>query len=101
MRTLYLAANPVDARLAADFLAGHGIAVHIFDEFAWGGRGDLPVDQFPRLMIEDESQYERGRALLKQYERGVPGAPPWTCPNCAEGVDRGFDLCWNCGGERP
>lgn len=101
MRTVYLAADPVDARLAADFLAAHGLRVHIFDEFAWGGRGELPMDQFPRLVIDDEALYERARALLVQYERGVPGAPAWTCPACGETVDRGFDLCWNCRHERP
>lgn len=100
MRTVYLAANPVDAQLAADFLLDHGIATRVFDQYAWGGRGELPMDQFPRLVLEDEACYERARRLLAQYERGVIAGPPWCCRGCHEQVDGGFELCWNCGQPR-
>lgn len=28
-------------------------------------------------------------------------SPPWVCPACGEASDGTFDLCWNCGAERP
>jgi uncharacterized membrane protein YvbJ len=24
----------------------------------------------------------------------------WTCPNCGEPIDDGFDACWKCGAAR-
>ena len=27
--------------------------------------------------------------------------PPWACPACGEASDGTFDVCWNCGAERP
>lgn len=27
-------------------------------------------------------------------------APAWTCLTCREGIEAGFDACWNCGTDR-
>lgn len=30
-----------------------------------------------------------------------PEGPEWTCSGCGENNPANFELCWNCGGERP
>jgi len=47
---------------------------------------------------EDAQIVMDAHALDVQTEE--PGQP-WTCPNCGEEIDGEFDLCWNCGAERP
>lgn len=53
----------------------------------------------------DRSDEQRARAFLQSWSgRELPPpatAEPWTCPGCGEIIEPTFDLCWNCGGERP
>jgi hypothetical protein len=97
MRQVYLASDPVEAEIVKDYLAAHGIAAHVFGAFIWGGRGDIPVDQFPRVMIEDDAQHERARELLATYEQARGEGAAWRCPGCGEHVDGPLNACWSCG----
>lgn len=100
MNTLYLAADPVEAHLLRDYLAARGIEVALPDLHAWGGRGDLPVNLYPRLLLRDESQRPAALAALAEWERPVHDREDWRCA-CGETSPTTFERCWACGNERP
>lgn len=96
MLTVYRAANPLEASLVRDYLAEHGIEAVCLDPYAWGGHGELPATEFPRVAIRDAALADRARALIAMYERPASGGD-WTCPGCGEVQTAAFALCWNCG----
>lgn len=81
MRTLYEAANGLEARLLHDLLAQEGVPARIYGEFLQGGVGELPVAGLVRLMV-DERDYAAGRALIARWESGLTHADwndaPWS-----------------------
>lgn len=99
MPALYLAADPVEAQLVADYLAQHEIAVRIDGAFLWAARGELPLE-YPRLYLLDPADETRARALLREYERRALIHSIWRC-GCGQDVPQHFELCWNCGLDRP
>jgi hypothetical protein len=101
MREVYLASDPVNAEIIKDYLVSHGIAAHIRGATLWGGRGDLPADCYPRVWVNQSSDFAQARELLQQFETGQAGAAPWQCQNCDESLSGQFTACWNCGCERP
>lgn len=101
-REVYLASDPVNAEIAKDMLASHGIAARVRNQYLWGGMGDLPANVYPSVCVEDPADYAAARALIRAFERGpVEGGSTWRCPNCDEELDAQFDQCWNCQTERP
>lgn len=100
MRTVYLAADPVEAEIVKNLLLHEGIACRVIGQYSFAGRGDLPVDIYPRLLLEDDSRYAEARALIHHWERGPEPAPDWTCDTCGESVDGVFGACWNCSASR-
>lgn len=96
MSSLYQAADPLEAEILKDYLAAHGIGVHILDGHAWGGRGDLPANIYPRLALQDERDEARARDLLRQYERNAHNPWQWRCA-CGELSPDNFSVCWACG----
>lgn len=98
---LYLAANPVEAQLLRDHLAGAGIEVEIRGAYAWGATGELPfAETYPRLHLRDPREWDRARALLRAYEQGAATQPQWRCHRCQELCPGTFEICWNCHGPR-
>ena len=81
MRTLYEAANGLEARLLHDLLAQEGVPARICGEFLQGGIGELPAAGLVRLMV-DERDYAAGRALIARWESGPAHADwndaPWS-----------------------
>src|SRR5690606_18757888 len=57
MKTLYQAANAVEAHMLADYLKQEGLSAHVLGEHLQGAVGELPAAGLVRLMIPDE-QYE-------------------------------------------
>ncbi|MGH8462345.1 MAG: DUF2007 domain-containing protein [Stenotrophobium sp.] len=100
MNTLYVAADPIEAEILRGYLAAHGIATSVFGSFAWSGRGDLPVDIYPRLQLQDERDHDRARQLLAQYEQHAHVHSIWRC-GCGECSPAYFEACWNCGASPP
>ncbi|MGH8506785.1 MAG: DUF2007 domain-containing protein [Stenotrophobium sp.] len=100
MRTVYVAADPFEAEILKAYLAEHRIAVTVFGSYAWSGRGDLPVDIYPRLQLQDERDHDRARQLLEQYEQRAHEHSIWRC-SCGEPCPLHFESCWNCGKDRP
>ncbi|MES1924520.1 DUF2007 domain-containing protein [Salinisphaera sp. T31B1] len=101
-REVYLAADPVNAEIAKDVLAGHGIAAHVRNQYLWGGMGDLPANVYPSVWVDDEVDFAAAKALIRRFERGaLAHGRPWQCPNCGENLDAQFEQCWNCQAVRP
>ena len=98
---VYLAPDPVNAEIAKDYLGSYGIAAHVRGQYLWGGIGQLPVDVYPTVWVDDGADYERARALISRFESGATGGRPWDCPNCGERLAGPFDACWKCGTPRP
>lgn len=99
MAALYLAADPLEAEILRSYLAEHGVAVRVLGGFAWGGRGELPADAWPRLELADARDAERARELIRRYERGRHAHAQWRC-GCGESSPVTFETCWQCGAER-
>jgi hypothetical protein len=100
VHSVYLAADPIEASIVCDYLREHGIDAHCLDQHAWGGRGELPVNAFPRVAVSRESEVARAKALIKEYEKPNT-TPAWRCPACGERVEGQFAVCWNCGAQAP
>ncbi len=99
MTTLYLAADPLEAHLLRDFLAERGIEVDLLDLPLWGGRGELPVNLYPRVRLRNPRQQEAAVAALAEWTRRG-GTEEWRC-RCGEPVPDSFETCWACGQARP
>ena len=101
MKEVYLASDPVQANMIKDWLAQHRIRAKVFGEFAWGARGELAADGYPKVMLEDERDYELARQLIEEFQRPDPLAASWICPECAETIEPEFSVCWQCGAAHP
>lgn len=101
-REVYLAADPVNAEIAKDLLAGHGIPAHVRNQYLWGGMGDLAANVYPSVWVDDDVHFDAARELIRRFEAGpLVDGRPWQCPECGEYLDAQFDICWNCGSLKP
>lgn len=73
MRTLYEAANAIEAHMLVDLLKREGMTAHIHGEALQGAMGELPAAGLVRLVI-DEATYERARAVIGAWESEQPAA---------------------------
>jgi hypothetical protein len=71
MKTIYEAANAIEAHMLQDLLKQDGIAAHIHGEYLQGGMGELPAAGLVRLAV-DEADVDRARALLTSWEQAQP-----------------------------
>lgn len=104
MHPLYQARDRIEAQLLRDFLDRHLVRAVVLRDHLSGAAGGLPADIYPTVWVVEDEDLELGRELLARFQadlaRRGPGAT-WTCPGCGETLEGGFDLCWNCGRERP
>jgi hypothetical protein len=68
MKTLYEAANAIEAHMLADLLEQQGITAHIHGEALQGAIGELPAAGLVRLVVDDED-YASARAAIERWER--------------------------------
>ena len=72
MKRLQPAPNLALATLWADMLSGAGVAAPV--QRAWAGSivGELPPDQgLPEIWVQDDSQLELARQLLRDWQPGI------------------------------
>lgn len=100
MKPLYQAADPLEAEIVKDYLAAHGIASQVLGGYAWGGRGDLPMDVYPRVVLQNEGDERRALELMRQYQRNGRNPWHWRC-GCGELSPDSFAVCWCCDAARP
>jgi len=101
MRRVYTAAHLPDAHLVVHSLEAHGVMARVFYENLQGGVGELP-HIYPEVWIEDESDWQRARALVRKFERDVTrNKGVVRCPHCHEENPASFEICWQCGTALP
>lgn len=71
MKTLYEAANSLEAHMLAHLLGQEGIEAHIHGEHLQGGVGELPATGLVRLMV-DEADYARARTVIERWDAQQP-----------------------------
>lgn len=71
MKQAYHAANSVDAQLALDWLAAHGIVGHVQGRFLSGAIGELPVDELLRVWVDD-AELARAKEVLAERAANEP-----------------------------
>lgn len=74
MKTLYEAANAVEAHMLQDFLKQEGISTAVQGAYLQGAIGDLPAAGLVRLVV-DEAQYLEARAAIERWESANVSAP--------------------------
>lgn len=100
MKKLHTAPNLALATLWADMLGAAGVPASVQRAFNCALVGQIPPDQaMPEIWIDDETQFERARGLLHEWQH-LP-EHRWVCTGCAELVEGPFEACWNCGRDRP
>jgi hypothetical protein len=67
MKTLYQAANALEAHMLADLLKQEGLQAQVLGEHLQGAVGELPAGGFVRLLIPDE-QHSAARAVIERWE---------------------------------
>src|SRR5690606_24565836 len=75
MRTLYQAANAVEAHMILHLLKQHGITGHVLGEHLQGAVGELPAAGLVRVTVH-AAAHGRGRALIQEWEARMPADEP-------------------------
>ncbi|OYT87703.1 MAG: hypothetical protein CFE46_11215 [Burkholderiales bacterium PBB6] len=88
MKTLYEAANAVEAHMLLDLLKQEGIDVLIHGEALQGAIGEMPAAGLVRLVV-DEERYTAARAIIDRWEEAQPDLTPTPMPG-AKSRSRGF-----------
>lgn len=91
MKTLYEAANAIEAHMLADLLKQEGIEVQIQGEALQGAMGEVPMSGLVRLLVGEED-HPAARAIIERWERTeVPPTPTPKPASRSVGL-RGFLL---------
>ena len=75
MKTVYQAANAVEAHMLCDLLKQEGIVAHIHGEALQGAIGELPAAGLVRLVVE-EPDYAEARELIERWDAAQPAQEP-------------------------
>jgi hypothetical protein len=79
MKTLYQAANAIEAHMLSEMLRQQGIAAQVLGEHLQGGVGELPAAGLIRLVV-DEQDYSAARAVVEQWDAEQPRDLPALRP---------------------
>lgn len=86
-------------------LEAEGIACTIRNAQSSAVMGEVPfVEVFPELWVLDDQDEARALEIVANYRSALATAetlPDWVCPQCGEPVPGSFEVCWNCGAEKP
>ena len=95
---LLVRADRTQAYLMRDELARHGITAHVFNANMSSIVGDVPADvASPQVWLDDEADYPRAAALLRNYEASRCRDGVVFCRRCHEENPATFEVCWACG----
>jgi Putative prokaryotic signal transducing protein len=75
MKTLYEAANAIEAHMLLDLLKQEGIEAHLHGEALQGAMGEVPVARLVRLTVM-EQDYSAAREIIERWERTEVEATP-------------------------
>ena len=98
MKRIYSAANLMEAHIILDLLSHVGINARLFNENAQSGVGEIPFTHaYPEIWVMNDSDVERGKLVINQYESSPIDTGIVFCTACGEENPRNFQLCWHCG----
>lgn len=98
MKKIYSAANLMEAHIILDLLMHMGINARLFNENAQGAVGEIPFSNtYPDIWVVNDSDVERGKSVIGQYESSPIDTGVVFCSACGEENPRNFQLCWHCG----
>jgi hypothetical protein len=75
MKTLYQAANAIEAHMLSELLRQQGISAQVQGEHLQGGVGELPAAGLVRVVV-DEADYLLARAVVERWDAEQPRDPP-------------------------
>jgi hypothetical protein len=104
VKPIYTASGDWDAQMLRDVLVTRGI-----DAIVEGRFNPYPVSSgYDRVLIVNDEDEARAMEIVRDFHAHVAEQPrdtavvwTWRCPNCREEVEPQFELCWNCGKEKP
>lgn len=104
MKRVYFAENAMVAHHVKSLLDAEGIACEVTGESGGTsvGIGTTHLSTKPSVWVGNPDDYARALEIVRKYEASAPqDLPAWTCAQCKETVEGSFDICWNCGADRP
>ena len=103
---LYTGRDALDAHHLRAHMESGGLRAVVLGETLGAARGDLPVtmETLPAVFVNSED-LDQARDLLESYlaldHLAETAEHPWICPACEKVMEGQFDVCWQCGEERP
>ncbi len=98
MKKMYSASNLMEAQIVLDLLEHAYIPAQIFNQYAQGMAGEIPVDHArPQVWITRDDDYDRAKHVIETYENTPVTTDNVQCPSCGEDNPANFQLCWKCG----
>ncbi|WP_026971949.1 DUF2007 domain-containing protein [Aliagarivorans marinus] len=93
-RSIYNAANMLEANLLKGLLETHGIAVLLKGDGLVAAVGELPTSALEVSLWVKAFQQDYAKELLNDYEQS--SEREWRCPSCDEINTDAFEHCWQC-----
>ena len=75
MKTIYRAADILEAHIVAGMLNAEGIEADVAGFYQQGAVGQLAPQDFARVMLIDERDEERAERVIAEYEQREPVPP--------------------------
>lgn len=102
MRHVYTATEDWDAQMVRDLLVTSSIEAIVEARASLYGPGR------DRVLILNDDDEARAVEIVRGFRAKLSERPEetgivwkWRCPNCREEVEPQFEMCWNCGTEKP
>ncbi|MDX1302718.1 putative signal transducing protein [Photobacterium sp.] len=96
---VYSAANNLEAHTLKGMLEGSHIAVRLSGENLGAAAGELPANVVEVGLWVSVEQVLPARRQLEDYEQAE--YTQWMCQQCREVNEGQFELCWQCGQDKP
>lgn len=102
MKRVYSSQNTLMAGLIKGLLENGGIDCLIKNQILSSGIGELPLNEcWPEVWITDDEDFSRATEIVEHaLSEPEDTLPSWHC-KCGETIEGQFELCWQCGRERP
>jgi hypothetical protein len=71
VKIVYRASDIIEAHIVAGMLRAHGLEPHVGGHYLQGAVGDLAMDGFANVMVE-EDDYEAASRLVQEYDAAGP-----------------------------
>lgn len=96
---IYDASNNLEAHSIKGMLESELIEVQLTGESLASAAGELPADVLQVGIWVQETQTSSARKRLHDYESVEYS--DWICPHCTEQNEGQFEICWQCGYDKP